>query len=164
MLKLKIRGKVLSVETKKKCDADKFRLDLSSQDCSNLYQCVEGNRIYNIFINVFSNTVNCTPHLKKVFNQKKIAEKPWLTKELREEITDKQTFLYLEKNPSEQAYTSFKYQRNLVNRGLKKAQNEFCKPFLMNYQQVKNKNNNVSSIVWQRKKLAKKESVSLETN
>ena len=33
------------------------------------------------------------------------------------------------KNPSEQAHTIFKYQRNLVNRRLKTAQNELCKQF-----------------------------------
>ena len=33
------------------------------------------------------------------------------------------------KNPSEQAHNIFKYQKNLVNRRLKTAQNEFCKQF-----------------------------------
>ena len=46
------------------------------------------------------------------------------------EITKKhRLFNVCKYNPSEQAHTIFKYQRNLFNRCLKTAQNEFCRQF-----------------------------------
>ena len=116
---------------KRKFDANKFSLDLSNQDWSNLYQCEDGNSMYNVFINVYSTTLDLRAPLKKSFQpERKIAEKPWLTKELREEITKKHRFfINWKKNPSKQAHTIFKYKRDLVNRRLKTAQNEFCKQF-----------------------------------
>ena len=87
--------------------------------------------MYNVFINVFSTTLELHAPLIKSFQpEETIAEKPWLTKELREEIPKKhRLFNIWKKNPSEQAHTIFKYQRNLVNRQLKTAQHEFCKQF-----------------------------------
>ena len=95
-------------------DANKFSLDLSNQDWSNLYQCEAGNSMYNAFINVFSTTLEFGAPLIKSFQpERKIAEKPWLTKELREEIAKKHRLFNIWKNnPSEQAHTIFKYQRN----------------------------------------------------
>ena len=115
----------------RKFDAYKFTLDLSNQDWSNSYQCEDGNSKCNVFINVFSTPLELhAPLTKKLSTRKKIAEKPWLTKELREEITKKHgLFNIRKKNPSEQAHTVFKHQRNLVNRRLKTAQKEFCKQF-----------------------------------
>ena len=87
--------------------------------------------MYNVFINVFSTTLELHASIIKSFQpERKIAEKPWLRKELREEITKKhRLFNIWKKNPSEQAHIIFKYQRNLVNSRLKTAQNEFCKHF-----------------------------------
>ena len=49
---------------------------------------------------------------------------------MREEIAKKHRLFNIWKdNPSEHAHTIFKYQRNLLNRRLKTAQNEFCKQF-----------------------------------
>ena len=42
---------------KRKFDANKFSLDLSNEDWSNLYQCEDGNSMYNVFINIFSTTL-----------------------------------------------------------------------------------------------------------
>ena len=116
---------------KRKFDANKFSLDFSNQDWSNLYQCKDGNSMYNVFLNVFSTTLEFHGPLIETFQpERKIAEKPWLTKEQREEITKQhRLFNIWQKNPSEQAHTIFKYQRNLVNRRFKTAQNEFCKQF-----------------------------------
>ena len=112
--------------------------------------------MYNVFINVFSTTLEFHSPLIKSFQQeRKIAVKTWLTKELREEITKKHTlFIIWKKNPSEQAHTIFKYQRNLVNRRLETAQNEFCKQFF--------KELPISKQQWSfiKKELAKKGSVS----
>ena len=75
---------------KRKFDANNFSLDLSNQDWSNLYQCEDGNSVYNVFINVFSTTLELHAPLIKIFQpERKNAGKPWLTKELREEITKK---------------------------------------------------------------------------
>ena len=125
----KNRKQSFTSRNKRKFDANKFSLDLSNQDWSNLYQCEDGNSMYNVFINVFSTTLELHAPLIKSFQpERKNAEKPWLTKELREEITKKhRLFNIWKKNPSEQAHTIFKYQRNLVYRRLKTAQNEFCK-------------------------------------
>ena len=77
-------------------------------------------------------------HLKKAFNRKKTAEKPWLTKEPREKIKKKHRVLNIKKrNPSEQAHTIFKYQRNLVIRLLKTAQNNVCKHFFSELPTIK---------------------------
>ena len=129
---------------KRKFDAKKFSLDLSNQDWSNLYQCEDGNNMYNAFINVFSTTLEFHAPLIKSFQpERKIAERTWLTKELREEIGKKHRLFDIWKNnPSEQVHTIFKYQRNLVNRRLKTAQNEFCKQF---FKELLVKNNGVSS-------------------
>ena len=127
----KYRKQSFISRNKRNFDANKFSLDLSNQDWSNLYQCEDGNSMYNAFINVFSTTLEFHAPLIKSFQpERKIAEKPWLTKELREEIAKKHRLFNIWKNnPSEQAHTIFKYQRNLVNRRLKTAQNEFCKQF-----------------------------------
>ena len=67
---------------KRKFDANKFSSDLSNQDWSNLYQCEDGNSIYNVFINVFSTTLELHAPLIKSFQpERKIAEKHWLTKD-----------------------------------------------------------------------------------
>ena len=77
-------------------------------------------------------------------------------KELREEIAKKHRLFNIWKNnPSEQAYTIFKYQRNLVNRRLKTAQNKFCKQF---FKELPTSKEQWSFI---KKALAKKGSVSL---
>ena len=114
---------------KRKFDANKFSLDLSNKDWSNLYQWQDGIGMCNVFINVFSTTIELHAPLVKNFQpERKIARKPRLTKELRQEITEKHILLHIwKKNPSEQAHTSFKYQRNLVTRRLKTAQNNFSK-------------------------------------
>ena len=66
---------------KRKFDANKFSLDLSSQDWSNLYQCEDGNSMYNAFINVFSTTLEFqAPFIKNFQSKRKFSEKPWLTK------------------------------------------------------------------------------------
>ena len=70
LLNLEIGSKSFSSRNKRKFDANKFSLDLSNQDWIYLYQCEDGNGMYNVFINVFSTTQSCTPHLWKVFNQK----------------------------------------------------------------------------------------------
>ena len=114
-----------------------------------------------VCINVFSTTLELQALLIKTYHpETKTAEKPWPTKELREEIMGKQTLFNIwKKNTSEQAHTSFKHQRNLVIRHLKTApKKSFANTFSKTYQQVKN--NGVSS----KKKLAKKESVPLKTN
>ena len=118
-------------KNKRKFDVNKFRVDLSNQDWSNLYQCEDGNIMYNAFINLFSTTLEFhAPLVKNFQSERKIAEKLWLTKELREEIAKKhRLFNIWKKKPSEQAHNIFKYQRSLVNRRLKTAQNEFCKQF-----------------------------------
>ena len=87
--------------------------------------------MYNVFINDFSNTLELHAPLIKSFQpERKIAEKTSQTKKLREEIPKKhRLFIIWKKNPSEQAHTFSKYQRNLFNRRLKTAQNEFCKQF-----------------------------------
>ena len=62
---------------KRKFDAKKFSLDLSNQDWSNLYQCEDGNSMYNVFINVFSTTLEFHALLIKSFQpERKNAEKP----------------------------------------------------------------------------------------
>ena len=87
--------------------------------------------MHKVFIDVFSTTLKLhAPLIKKFQTERKIAEKPRLTKELREEIKEKHRFFNIwKKNPSEQAHNRFKYQRNLVNRRLYGTQNEFCKHF-----------------------------------
>ena len=55
---------------KRKFDANKFSLYLSNQDWGNLYQCVVENSMYNVFINVFSTTLEFHAPLIKAFNQK----------------------------------------------------------------------------------------------
>ena len=92
-VKPKNRKQSFISRNKRKFDANKFSLDLSNQDWNNLYQCEDGNSMYNVFINVSSTTLELHAPLIKSFQpQRKIAEKPWLTKELREEITKKRTF------------------------------------------------------------------------
>ena len=50
--------------------------------------------MYNVFINVFSTTLEFHAPLIKSFQQeRKIAEKHWLTKKLRDEITEKRKLL-----------------------------------------------------------------------
>ena len=84
---------------KRKFDANKFILDLSNQDWSNLYHCEDGKSMYNAFINVFSTTLEFHAPLMKSFQpEKKIAEKPWLTKELREEIAKNYRLFNIWKN------------------------------------------------------------------
>ena len=62
-------------------DANKYSLDLSNQDWSNLYQCEDGNIMYNVFINVISTTQELhAPLINSYPPGRKIAEKPWLTK------------------------------------------------------------------------------------
>ena len=56
---------------KRKFDANKFSLDLSNQDWSNLYQCEDGNSMYNVFINVFSTTLELQAPLIKSFQPEK---------------------------------------------------------------------------------------------
>ena len=53
---------------KRKFDAKKLSLDLSNQDWRKFYQCEDGNSMYNVFINVFSTTLEF--HAPKAFNQK----------------------------------------------------------------------------------------------
>ena len=141
---------------KRKFDANKFSLDLSNQDWSNLYQCEDGNSMYNVFINVFSTTLEFHAPLIKSFQQeRKIAGKPWLTKSLEKKSPKNILFNIWKKNPSEQAHTIFKYQRNLVNMRLKTAQNEFCKQF---FKELPTSEEQWSFI---KKRIGKKGSVSL---
>ena len=48
---------------KRKFDANIFSLYLSNQDWGNIYQCEVGNSMYNVFINVFSTTLEFHAHL-----------------------------------------------------------------------------------------------------
>ena len=82
----KNRKQIFVSRNKRKFDANKFSLDLSNQDSSNLYQCEDGNSMYKIFINVFSTTLEFHAPLIKNFQTEKTNEKSWLTKELREKI------------------------------------------------------------------------------
>ena len=56
---------------KRKFDANKFSLDLSNKDWSNLYQCEDGNSMYNVFINVFSTTLELHAPLIKMLSTRK---------------------------------------------------------------------------------------------
>ena len=56
---------------KRKFDANKFSLDLSNQDWSNLNQCEDGNSMYNAFINVFSTTLEFHAPFTKSFQSGK---------------------------------------------------------------------------------------------
>ena len=115
---------------KGKFGANKFSLDLSNQDWSNLYQCEDENSMYIVFINVFSTNLEFHAPLIKSFQpERKFAENPWLTKSREKKPPKNRLFNIWKKNPSEQAHTIFKCQRNLLNRRLKTAQNEFCKQF-----------------------------------
>ena len=59
--------------------------------------------------------------------------KPWLTQELKHLIAQKH-FLFnkWKKNPDSQTYQEFKRLRNLVNRRLREAHNNFCINFFQN--------------------------------
>ena len=80
-VELKNRKQSFISRNKRKFDANKFSLNLSNQDWRNLYQCEDGNSMYNAFINVFSTTLEFHAALIKSFQpERKIAEKPWLTR------------------------------------------------------------------------------------
>ena len=87
LLKPKIGSKVLC-RKKRKFDANKISRDLSSQDWMKLYQCEGGISMYKIIIKILVQLL-FTPLIKSSQPERKVAEKPWLTKELREEMTEK---------------------------------------------------------------------------
>ena len=61
--------------SKRKFDANKISLDISSQDWDNLYQCEDGNCMYNVSINVFSTTLDLqSPFLKNFQPQKNLLQ------------------------------------------------------------------------------------------
>ena len=53
------------------------------------YINVDGNSIYNVFMNVFIAALELDAPLKKSSQTEKNAVKPWLTKKLRKEIAEK---------------------------------------------------------------------------
>ena len=100
----------------------------------------EINRMYNGFRDVFSATLELrAPLITNFLTERKIAEKFWLTKEMRDEITIKHRFFNIwNKIASEEVHISLKYQRNLVNKHLKKDQTSSANKFSVNYQPLKN--------------------------
>ena len=69
----------------------------------------------------------------------------WLTQEFKHLIGQKH-FLFnkWKKIPYSETYKEFKGVRNLVNRKIREAHNNFCINFFQNYQQVRNKGNSLS--------------------
>ena len=65
---------------RRKFDANNFNHDLSNQDWSNFYLYEDENRMYNVFVNVFSTTLELNAQLKIGFQPKRKIEKTWLTK------------------------------------------------------------------------------------
>ena len=78
LVEAKNRTQSFISRNKRKSNADKFSLDLSSQHKSNLYQCEDGNSVYNVFIKVFSTIVELHAPLLKKFSKIIVVYSEWL--------------------------------------------------------------------------------------
>ena len=89
---------------------------------------------------------------KLVSNIKKTtSEKPWVTKEIKHLVAEKHRYFNEYKlTQSAESFASFKKYRNLVNRKLKEAQNQFSEDFLKKIETTKKKWNFI------KKKIGKK--------
>ena len=73
---------------------------------------------------------NALTEKKLVSNIKKTtSEKPWVTKEIQHLVAEKRYFNDYKLTQSAGSFVSFKKYRNLVNRKLKEAQNQFSEEF-----------------------------------
>ena len=113
----------------------KFNRDLALAEWCRMYQCENGNDMFDSFLNFFEKIVEKHAPIQSV---KKSGEtyknsKPWLTQELKHLIAQKH-FLFnkWKKNPDIETYKEFKPLRNLVNRRLREAHNNFCINFFQN--------------------------------
>ena len=83
-----------------------------------------------------------TPTEKKLVSKikKTASEKPWLTKEIRHLVAEKHRYFNDYKfTRSAESFVSFKKYRNLINRKLKEAQNQFSEEFLKKIETWKEK-------------------------
>ena len=91
---------------------------------------------------------NAPTEKKLVSNIKKTtSEKPWVTKEIKHLVAEKHRYF---NEYSAESFASFKKYRNLVNRKLKEAQNQFSEDFLRKLNSQKRNGNSL------RKKLERK--------
>ena len=74
---------------------------------------------------------NAPTEKKLVSNIKKTtSDKPWVTKEIKHLVAEKHRYFNEYKlTQSAESFVSFKKYRNLVNRKLKEAQNQFSEDF-----------------------------------
>ena len=83
---------------------------------------------------------NAPTERKLVSNIKKTtSEKPWVTKEIKHLVAEKyRNFNEYKLTQSAESFASFKKYRNLVNRKLKEAQNQFSEDFLKKIETTRN--------------------------
>ena len=94
-----------------------------------MYQCDNGNDMFDSFINICEKIDENHAPIQSVKKGGEIYQnsKPWLTQELKHLIAQRQ-FLFnkWKKIPDSETYREFKRLRNLVNRRLREAHNNFC--------------------------------------
>ena len=114
---------------KRDCVDKKFNRDLALADWRTVYQQRNCDEMFAEFIRIFLliHEKNASTGNKLVSNIKKTTlEKPWVTKEIQHLVAEKHRYFNNYKlTHSAESFVSFKKYRNLVNRKLKEAQNQF---------------------------------------
>ena len=106
----------------------KFNRDLALAEWCRMYQCENGNDMLYSFPDIFEKIVEKHAPIQSVKKGETYKKsKPWLTYKLKHLIAQKH-FLFnkWKKIPESETYKKFKRLRNLVNRRLKEAHNNFC--------------------------------------
>ena len=133
---------------------EKFNRDLALADWRTVYQQRNCDEMFAEFNKIFLTILekNAPTEKKLVSNIKKTtSEKPWMTKEIKHLVSEKHRYFNEYKlTQSAESFASFKKYRNLVNRKLKEAQNQFSEDFLRKLKPHKRNGNSL------RKKLERK--------
>ena len=96
---------------------------------------------------------NAPTEKKLVSNIKKTtSEKPWMTKEIKHLVSEKHRYFNEYKlTQSAESFASFKKYRNLVNRKLKEAKNQFSEDFFKKIETTKEKWKFIKKKNWKEK-------------
>ena len=113
---------------------EKFNRDLAFADWRRVYQQRNCDEMFAEFNRIFLTILekNAPTEKELVSNMKRsTSEKPWVTREIQHLVAEKHRYFNDYKlTQSAQSFVSFKKFRNLVNRKLKEAQNQFSEDFL----------------------------------
>ena len=122
---------------------EKSNRDVALADWRTVYQQRNCDEMFAEFNRIFLTILKkIAPTEKKLVSniKKTTSEKPWVTKEIKHLVAEKHCYFKDYKlTQGAESFVSFKKHRNLVNRKLKKAQNQFLEEFFTKNETSKEK-------------------------